>query len=70
MYNSSEENTSIRYLETHCEAGNQILCKCGDFVMSVEKPYKLAYIKIATINKVKQKSIMVYDWKIDKEYQF
>ena len=45
-------------------------CKCGKYVITSIKPYKIVYCRVYTINAVKRLSLVIYDWAIDKEYVF
>lgn len=59
--NINNFNTIAELLASNC-------CKCGKYQISQQKPYKLLYTKVYSINKYKRISLCVYDWAIDQSY--
>ena len=45
-------------------------CKCGQYVMSSRKPYRLLYCQVYASGRERRISLGIYDWAIDKEYAF
>ena len=45
-------------------------CRCGNYVISGKKPYKMVFMRVYSINNTKRISLILYDWALDKEFVF
>lgn len=65
-------NNSILELDEGADTMQRIgkECICGKYAISSQKPYRIVYSKVYTLNGTKMIQLSIYDWAYDKDYIF